>query len=176
MLSRREQIGFTAVQAFMKQMLCLAAAGLLAMSSVEARVKMVALPERARVVVSLTNPDATLVEEERLIATAAVTPVRGARPGALERGRVISPLAVDAPRIAADERGTVSFASSEAFAPFGAVQTADPDDGEPVAAWCRASTGAVFVAVSTPPRRTLIDSQSLPTAVAFSKKYRSWVK
>jgi hypothetical protein len=51
----------------MKQMLCLAAAGLLAMSSVEARVKMVALPERARVVVSLTNPDATLVEEERLI-------------------------------------------------------------------------------------------------------------
>ena len=51
----------------MKQMLCLVAAGLLAVSSVEARVKMVALPERARVVVSLTNPDATLVEEERLI-------------------------------------------------------------------------------------------------------------
>src|SRR6266849_5578216 len=34
---------------------------------VEARVKLVALPERARVVVSLNNPDATLVEEERLI-------------------------------------------------------------------------------------------------------------
>src|SRR5216117_3274025 len=32
-----------------------------------ARVKLVALPERARVVVSLNNPDATLVEEERLI-------------------------------------------------------------------------------------------------------------
>jgi hypothetical protein len=32
-----------------------------------ARVKLVALPERARVVVSLTNPDATLVEEERII-------------------------------------------------------------------------------------------------------------
>src|ERR1041384_4506398 len=32
-----------------------------------ARVKLVALPERARVVVSLNNPDATLVEEERMI-------------------------------------------------------------------------------------------------------------
>jgi hypothetical protein len=32
-----------------------------------ARVKLVALPERARVVVSLNHPDATLVEEERLI-------------------------------------------------------------------------------------------------------------
>jgi len=36
-------------------------------ASVEARVKLVALPERARVVVSLNNPGATLVEEERLI-------------------------------------------------------------------------------------------------------------
>jgi hypothetical protein len=36
-------------------------------STALARVKLVALPERARVVVSLTNPDATLVEEERLI-------------------------------------------------------------------------------------------------------------
>src|ERR1051326_546784 len=36
-------------------------------TSLQARVKLVALPERARVVVSLTNPDATLVEEERLI-------------------------------------------------------------------------------------------------------------
>jgi len=35
--------------------------------SLLARVKLVALPERARVVVSLNNPDATLVEEERLI-------------------------------------------------------------------------------------------------------------
>src|SRR6059058_302468 len=33
----------------------------------QARVKLVALPERARVVVSLNNPEATLVEEERLI-------------------------------------------------------------------------------------------------------------
>jgi hypothetical protein len=33
----------------------------------QARVKLVALPERARVVVSLAHPDATLVEEERLI-------------------------------------------------------------------------------------------------------------
>lgn len=32
-----------------------------------ARVKLVALPERARVVVSLAHPDATLVEEERLL-------------------------------------------------------------------------------------------------------------
>src|ERR1051326_7810303 len=36
-------------------------------SAAWARVKLVALPERARVVVSLNNPDATLVEEERLI-------------------------------------------------------------------------------------------------------------
>jgi hypothetical protein len=36
-------------------------------SRVEARVKLVALPERARVVVSLSNPSATLVEEERLL-------------------------------------------------------------------------------------------------------------
>lgn len=33
----------------------------------DARVKLVALPERARVVVSLSNPETTLVEEERLI-------------------------------------------------------------------------------------------------------------
>src|ERR1051326_7189803 len=36
-------------------------------TSLQARVKLVALPERARVVVSLDNPVATLVEEERLI-------------------------------------------------------------------------------------------------------------
>src|SRR2546423_898561 len=35
--------------------------------SAQARVKLVALPERARVVLSLRNPGATLVEEERLI-------------------------------------------------------------------------------------------------------------
>jgi len=35
--------------------------------TLQARIKLVALPERARVVVSLNNPDATLVEEERLI-------------------------------------------------------------------------------------------------------------
>ncbi len=33
----------------------------------QARVKLVAVPERARVLVSLTNPDATLVEEERVL-------------------------------------------------------------------------------------------------------------
>jgi hypothetical protein len=42
-------------------------AALAATSTLQARVKLVALPERARVVVSLSNPDATLVEEERLI-------------------------------------------------------------------------------------------------------------
>jgi hypothetical protein len=36
-------------------------------TSAHARVKLVALPERARVVVALTNPDATLVEEERIL-------------------------------------------------------------------------------------------------------------
>ncbi len=33
----------------------------------QARVKLVALPDRARVVISLTNPSATLVEEERIL-------------------------------------------------------------------------------------------------------------
>jgi hypothetical protein len=46
--------------------LALVSLGLLA-TSAPARVKLVALPERARVVVSLTHPDATLVEEERLV-------------------------------------------------------------------------------------------------------------
>ncbi len=36
-------------------------------ATTHARVKLVALPERARVVVSLTHPDATLVEEERVL-------------------------------------------------------------------------------------------------------------
>ena len=62
-----EQMRFTPVQAFMKRILFFAVAGLLALSTAHARVKLVALPERARVVVSLNNPDATLVEEERLI-------------------------------------------------------------------------------------------------------------
>ena len=47
--------------------LVLAATLLAAAPNVMARVKLVALPERARVVVSLNNPEATLVEEERLI-------------------------------------------------------------------------------------------------------------
>ena len=52
----------------MKKFLPLSLAALLvATSSIQARVKLVALPERARVVVSLNNPDATLVEEERIV-------------------------------------------------------------------------------------------------------------
>src|SRR5438105_5524091 len=46
---------------------CLLSLLALMAGTVHARVKLVALPERARVVVSLNNPDATLVEEERLI-------------------------------------------------------------------------------------------------------------
>jgi hypothetical protein len=63
----REQMRFCAVQQNMKRILSFALAGMLAGSAVHARVKLVALPERARVVVSLNNPDATLVEEERII-------------------------------------------------------------------------------------------------------------
>src|ERR1051325_8361600 len=52
----------------MKRKLLLALLTLVALGvSAYARVKMVALPERARVVVSLNNPDATLVEEERVL-------------------------------------------------------------------------------------------------------------
>ena len=51
----------------MKRILWLAVAALLAGTAAHARVKLVALPERARVVLALNNPDATLVEEERLI-------------------------------------------------------------------------------------------------------------
>jgi hypothetical protein len=51
----------------MKRFLVVAFVGLLAATAAQARVKLVALPERARVVLSLNNPDATLVEEERLI-------------------------------------------------------------------------------------------------------------
>jgi len=48
-------------------LLCLLLLLTLTAGTLQARVKLVALPERARVVVSLNNPDATLVEEERLI-------------------------------------------------------------------------------------------------------------
>jgi hypothetical protein len=51
----------------MKRLLCFIFAALCAGTVAHARVKLVALPERARVVVSLTHPDQTLVEEERLI-------------------------------------------------------------------------------------------------------------
>jgi hypothetical protein len=53
----------------MKNQLTVCLMGILALvpASLQARVKLVALPERARVVVSLSHPDATLVEEERLI-------------------------------------------------------------------------------------------------------------
>ena len=51
----------------MKRIFLFGVAVLLAIFSAQARVKLVALPERARVVVSLNNPDATLVEEERII-------------------------------------------------------------------------------------------------------------
>jgi hypothetical protein len=40
---------------------------LLTTNAVQARVKLVALPERGRVVISLSHPDATLVEEERVL-------------------------------------------------------------------------------------------------------------
>ena len=46
----------------MKRILFLVVTGLFAASVAEARVKLVALPERARVVVSLGHPDATLVD------------------------------------------------------------------------------------------------------------------
>ena len=54
---------------FVENRLLLSTLAILAFASspVQARVKLVALPERARVVLSLNNPDATLVEEERLI-------------------------------------------------------------------------------------------------------------
>jgi hypothetical protein len=51
----------------MKRIHLIAALLLLGTFCAQARIKLVALPERARVVVSLNNADATLVEEERLI-------------------------------------------------------------------------------------------------------------
>ena len=50
-----------------KTLIYLFAITALGASASYARVKLVALPERARVVVSLSNPDATLVEEERVM-------------------------------------------------------------------------------------------------------------
>ena len=50
-----------------KTLLPLFAVLVVATATAHARVKLVALPERARVVVSLNNPNATLIEEERLI-------------------------------------------------------------------------------------------------------------
>jgi hypothetical protein len=51
----------------MKRTIGIACVLFLYIAQIHARVKLVALPERARVVVSLNNPAATLVEEERLI-------------------------------------------------------------------------------------------------------------
>ena len=51
----------------MKKLLVILALSCLAAPVVQARIKLVALPERARLVVSLNNPDATLVEEERVL-------------------------------------------------------------------------------------------------------------
>jgi len=50
-----------------KYLVCLLSFLAATAGTLHARVKLVALPERARVVVSLSNPEATLVEEERLI-------------------------------------------------------------------------------------------------------------
>lgn len=53
----------------MKRMVALGVVMVLAVSgSAQARVKLVSLPERARMVVSLAHPVATLVEEERILA------------------------------------------------------------------------------------------------------------
>lgn len=105
-----------------------------------------------------------LGDVERMVASAAIMPVRAAVSGALERGRVIAPLAVDAPRIAADEHGDVSLLGSESFAPFGAVQTAAPSTDEPVAAWCRTASGAIVVATARPARSAVIDKALAPLA------------
>jgi hypothetical protein len=63
----REHLAERYVQMIMKRIWCLVLAAIIGGSAAHARVKLVALPERARVVVSLTHPDQTLVEEERLI-------------------------------------------------------------------------------------------------------------
>lgn len=50
-----------------RTLLCVFGVLAVAVNTVQARVKLVALLDRARVVVSLTIPDATLVEEERIV-------------------------------------------------------------------------------------------------------------
>jgi hypothetical protein len=51
----------------LKAMFIVAAVLLLLMSSAEARIKMVALPERGKTIIRLDNPQATLIEEERVL-------------------------------------------------------------------------------------------------------------
>jgi len=51
----------------LKAMLIVGAVLLLLMSSAEARIKMVALPERGKTIIRLDNPQATLIEEERVL-------------------------------------------------------------------------------------------------------------
>jgi hypothetical protein len=51
----------------LKVMFIVAAVLLLLMSSAEARIKMVALPERGKTIIRLDNPQATLIEEERVL-------------------------------------------------------------------------------------------------------------
>jgi len=51
----------------LKVMFIVAAVLLLLMSSTEARIKMVALPERSKTIIRLDNPQATLIEEERVL-------------------------------------------------------------------------------------------------------------
>lgn len=51
----------------LKFMFIVAAVLLLLMSSAEARIKMVALPERGKTIIRLDNPQATLIEEERVL-------------------------------------------------------------------------------------------------------------
>jgi hypothetical protein len=50
-----------------RSLLIAALASLAAFNAAQARVKLVALPERGRVVISLSHPEATLVEEERVL-------------------------------------------------------------------------------------------------------------
>jgi hypothetical protein len=101
-------------------------------------------------------------DADRLVAAAALVPTALASPGAVESGRVIAPLSPGAPRVAADEAGSASLLGASAFAPWGAVQTASPGDGEPVAAWCRTPAGALFVVAAEPPERRRIDAVLVP--------------
>ena len=49
------------------QIICMLILGLLAAATAQARVKLVALPERETIKIRLDNPAATLVQEERLL-------------------------------------------------------------------------------------------------------------